>query len=148
MSPTRPRRAAVLPSMSATLRLVAVVASLLFATSLLFCNERGCSLPRPTPDVPAGRRGLVVWARGWVLIGSAAVALINRDAGHCWLREMLQLSVFLAAFTGNKYFGVLELVYTLANASLKPRHARRAKRGLFSAATAWPNSPPQPSSPH
>ena len=40
MSPTLPRRAAVLSSMSATLRLVAVVASLPFATSLLFATRR------------------------------------------------------------------------------------------------------------
>jgi len=51
MSPTRPRRAAVLPSMSATLRLVAVVASLLFAASLIFATSGACALPRPTPDV-------------------------------------------------------------------------------------------------
>ena len=82
MSPTRPRRAAVLPSMSATSRLVAVVAaSLLFATSLL-CNERGCFAA--SPDA----RCAYVWIS---FVGTRAIDLIACAAAAALIKAVRTL---------------------------------------------------------
>ena len=95
MSPTRPRRAAVLSSMSATLRLVAVVAA-----SLLL--QRRCFLS--DADGPAGYTWIsFVWTReSPERLGSGA-AVVDRKSGHWLLRWRLQTGSCFDCFTGPNF---------------------------------------------